>query len=34
MQFLKQLSDEGNVDDYLLLAQNDWSTHVGRGVFR
>lgn len=33
MKFLKQLSDEGNTDDYLLLAQNDWSTHIGRGVF-
>lgn len=32
-KFLKQLSDEENVDDYLLLAQNDWSTHIGRGVF-
>lgn len=33
MKFLKQLSEEGNMDDYLLLAQNDWSTHLGRGVF-
>lgn len=33
IHFLKQLSDEENVDDYLLLAQNDWSTHIGRGVF-
>lgn len=31
--FLKQLSDEDNVEDYLLLAQNNWSTHIGRGVF-
>lgn len=33
MKLLKQLSEEGNTDDYLLLAQNDWSTHIGRGVF-
>lgn len=31
--FLKQLSDEGDMDNYLLLAQNEWSTHIGRGVF-
>lgn len=31
--FLKQLSDEGDTDNYLLLAQNEWSTHIGRGVF-
>lgn len=33
MKLLKQLSEEGNTDDYLMLAQNDWSTHIGRGVF-
>src|SRR5699024_5427385 len=32
-EFLKQLSHEENVEDYLLLSENDWSTHIGRGVF-
>ncbi|HSH25893.1 MAG TPA: hypothetical protein VLA13_10205, partial [Massilibacterium sp.] len=31
--FLKALSKEGNIDDYSLLAENSWSTHIGRGVF-
>src|SRR5699024_6929206 len=32
-ELLKQLSQEENVEDYLLLSENDWSTHIGRGVF-
>lgn len=31
--FLKALSMDGNINDYLLLAENGWSTHIGRGVF-
>ncbi|MDW7615160.1 hypothetical protein SC499_10600 [Peribacillus simplex] len=31
--FLKALSTEENINDYLLLAKNNWSTHIGRGVF-
>lgn len=30
---LKSLSEEENINDYLLLAENSWSTHIGRGVF-
>jgi integrase len=30
---LKKLSNEENVKDYLLLTENAWSTHIGRGVF-
>lgn len=32
-ELLKQLSQEENIEDYLLLSENDWSTHIGRGVF-
>src|SRR5699024_3416216 len=32
-ELLKQLSHEENVEDYLLLSENDWSTHIGRGDF-
>ncbi|MFJ7969887.1 hypothetical protein [Psychrobacillus sp. NPDC096389] len=31
--FLKALSMEENINDYSLLAENSWSTHIGRGVF-
>jgi len=31
--FLKALSMEENINDYTLLAENSWSTHIGRGVF-
>ncbi|MDY0409010.1 hypothetical protein [Paracerasibacillus soli] len=31
--FLRALSMEENIGDYALLAENSWSTHIGRGVF-
>jgi integrase len=31
--FLKVLSLEENINDYALLSENSWSTHIGRGVF-
>ncbi|MDI3091473.1 hypothetical protein QJ133_10060 [Priestia megaterium] len=30
---LSQLSQEESIQDYLLLSENCWSTHIGRGVF-
>ncbi|MEH6839083.1 hypothetical protein V7Z47_10890 [Priestia megaterium] len=30
---LSQLSQEESTQDYLLLSENCWSTHIGRGVF-
>ncbi|PYF03974.1 site-specific integrase [Ureibacillus chungkukjangi] len=31
--FLKQILEEGLVDEYLMLTNNKWSTHIGRGLF-
>jgi hypothetical protein len=31
--FLNYLSKNNRVDDYLFLAEKNWSTHIGRGVF-
>ncbi|HFK1726807.1 MULTISPECIES: tyrosine-type recombinase/integrase [Bacillus cereus group] len=31
--FLKSISDEGRMDDYLFLTDKKWSTHIGRGIF-
>ncbi|WP_394191428.1 hypothetical protein [Paenisporosarcina quisquiliarum] len=30
---LNTLSTEENINDYLLLAETSWSTHIGRGIF-
>ncbi|WP_050180978.1 hypothetical protein [Domibacillus robiginosus] len=31
--FLKSLSKEKRIDDYLFLTDKRWSTHIGRGIF-
>lgn len=31
--FLNALLDEGYIEDYLMLLNNKWSTHIGRGIF-
>lgn len=31
--FLEELLEEGNIEDYLMLTNNKWSTHIGRGIF-
>lgn len=31
--FLNMLIENNYVEDYLLLVNNEWSTHIGRGVF-
>lgn len=31
--FLKEISERGNVDEYMFLVSKPWSTHIGRGVF-
>lgn len=32
-QFLNDLLAKNQVEDYILLTNNKWSTHIGRGVF-
>lgn len=32
-QFLNDLLVRNQVEDYILLTNNNWSTHIGRGVF-
>jgi len=32
-EFLRQLSNEGKIEDYLFLTDKRWSTHICRGVF-
>lgn len=31
--FLEEILLNGNIQDYLLLSSNQWSTHIGRGIF-
>lgn len=32
-KFLEVLSKEGNIEDFEYLFENNWSTHICRGIF-
>src|SRR5699024_12124658 len=31
--FLKELLNQGRYEDYTLLSESHWSTHIGRGIY-